>query len=87
MYLLIALTLWRPAFLTFRNSTSNNYKKAADRNRPAHVTLGCTERSIADHTNRRADGTMKRVAILIVEDEALIRLNAVDFLSDEGIWS
>jgi CheY-like chemotaxis protein len=27
---------------------------------------------------------MKRVAILVVEDEALIRLNAVDFLTDEG---
>ena len=29
---------------------------------------------------------MKRVAILVVEDEALIRLNAVDFLSDEGYF-
>lgn len=27
---------------------------------------------------------MKRAAILVVEDEALIRLNAVDFLTDEG---
>jgi CheY-like chemotaxis protein len=27
---------------------------------------------------------VKRVAILVVEDEALIRLNAVDFLTDEG---
>jgi CheY-like chemotaxis protein len=27
---------------------------------------------------------MKRAAILVVEDESLIRLNAVDFLTDEG---